>query len=120
VVRRRLFLVNDEPVALCDSYYPAALAEGTALAEPDRIPGGAYALIEDPTGPIRRRVKRSVDDLVSRMPTHHEVERLGLNPGVPVVQIIRTVYDSDGAPVEVQHSIAAADKHQFRYEVAMR
>ena len=31
-----------------------------------------------------------------------------------------TVYDSDGAPVEVQETIAAADKHQFRYEVAMR
>src|SRR6266702_176043 len=29
IVRRRLFLADGEPVALCDSYYPAGLAEGT-------------------------------------------------------------------------------------------
>ena len=52
VVRRRLFLVNDEPVALCDSYYPSELAEGTALAEPENIEGGAYRLIEE-TGRAR-------------------------------------------------------------------
>jgi GntR family transcriptional regulator len=39
---------------------------------------------------------------------------------VPVVRVLRTVFDSDGAPVEVQETIGAADKHQFRYEVAMR
>src|SRR4051812_32992770 len=31
VVRRRLFVVNGEPVARCDSYYPAEMADGTAL-----------------------------------------------------------------------------------------
>ncbi|MGB6161196.1 MAG: GntR family transcriptional regulator [Pseudonocardiaceae bacterium] len=31
VLRRRLFLVEDQPVALCDSYYPADLAEGTVI-----------------------------------------------------------------------------------------
>src|SRR4051794_13990558 len=63
VVRRRLFVVNDEPVARCDSFYPAEIADGTALAEPENIEGGAYGLIEDPDGPIRRRLRRSIDDL---------------------------------------------------------
>jgi len=120
VVRRRLFLVNDEPVALCDSYYPSEVAEGTALAEPGNIAGGAYGLIEDAAGPIGRRLERSVDDLECRMPTPHEAAALQLGLGVPVVRVLRTVYDSDGVPVEVQETIAAADKHQFRYEVAMR
>lgn len=120
VVRRRLFLVNDEPVALCDSYYPVEMAKGTALAKPERIPSGAYGLIEDRAGPIRRRLKRSVDDLVCRMPTPDEVKALALASGVPVVRILRTVYDSTGVAVEVQDTVAAADKHQFRYEVAMR
>jgi GntR family transcriptional regulator len=120
VVRRRLFVVNGEPVAFCDSYYPSELAEGTPLAEAERIAGSAYGLIEDPTGPIRRRLKRSVDDLVCRMPTPEEVDGLRLGPGVPVVRTLRTVYDADGCPVEVQDTVAAADKHQFRYEVAMR
>jgi GntR family transcriptional regulator len=120
VVRRRLFLVNDEPVARCDSYYPSDVADGTALAEPERIPGGAYGLIEGVGGPIGRRLQRSVDDLECRMPTPREVGELELASGVPVVRILRTVYDSQGKPVEVQETVAAADKHQFRYEVAMR
>ncbi len=120
VVRRRLFVVNDEPVALCDSYYPAEMADGTALAESENIAGGAYGLIEDPDGPIARRLQRSVDDLECRMPTPGEADELQLGLGVPVVRVLRTVYDSDGLPVEVQETIAAADKHQFRYEVAMR
>jgi len=120
VVRRRLFLVNDEPVALCDSYYPAELASGTPLAESENIPGGAYGLIEDPSGPIGRRLKRSVDDLVCRMPTPDEIEGLKLPVGVPVIRVLRTVYDSQDKAVEVQDTVAAADKHQLRYEVAMR
>jgi GntR family transcriptional regulator len=119
-VRRRLFVVDGEPVALCDSYYPRDVADGTALAEDERIAGGAYGLIEDPAGPIARELQRSVDDLECRMPTRREVEELQLGPGVPVVRILRTVYDSNGDSVEVQDTVAAADKHQFRYEVTMR
>jgi len=54
------------------------------------------------------------------MPTQRELEELQLGPGVPVVRVLRTVYDSDGVAVEVQDTVAAADKHQFRYEVTMR
>jgi GntR family transcriptional regulator len=118
--RRRLFVVNDEPVALCDSYYPSEVARGTALVEPERIAGGAYGLIEDAAGPIARTLQRSIDDLECRMPTQRELEQLRLDPGVPVVRVLRTVYDSDGVAVEVQDTVAAADKHQFRYEVTMR
>jgi GntR family transcriptional regulator len=118
--RRRLFVVNEEPVALCDSYYPSEVARGTALAEPERIAGGAYGLIEDAAGPIARTLQRSIDDLECRMPTQRELEDLQLGPGVPVVRVLRTVYDSDGVAVEVQDTVAAADKHQLRYEVTMR
>jgi GntR family transcriptional regulator len=52
------------------------------------------------------------------MPTPEEAREL--KPGVPVFRILRTVYDADGRPVEVQDSVAAADRHQFRYEVEMR
>jgi GntR family transcriptional regulator len=119
IVRRRLFLVNGQPVALCDSFYPADLASGTCLAGSSRIKGGAHAVIEDPDGPIRRRIARSVDDLISRMPTPEEVSCLQMSPGVPVVRILRTVYDAVDRPLEVQDTVAAADRHAFRYEVPM-
>jgi len=119
VVRRRLFLADGEPVALCDSYYPPDLADGTPLAKDRRIRGGVHALIEDPLGPIRRRIARSIDDMVSRMPTPQEAASLRLPQGVPVTRVLRTLLDSDDRPVEVQETIAAADRHEFRYEVAM-
>jgi GntR family transcriptional regulator len=120
VVRRRLFIADGTPVAICDSYYPADLAEGTAIAENRKVKGGVYRIIEDPCGPIRRQIARSLEDLVSRMPTHGEAELLVMPQGVPVVRVLRTVYDSEDCPVEVQDSIVAADRHEFRYEVQMR
>lgn len=120
VVRRRLFLAQGRPVALCDSHYPAELAEGTALAEPRKIKGGAHAVIEDPQGPIRRQVARSVDDIISRMPAPAEAETLDLLSGVPVMRVLRTIYGTDGSPLEVQDSLMAADSHELRYEVRMR
>src|SRR5689334_20515735 len=39
VVRRRLILLDDQPVELADSYYPLAIAGGTGLAAASRIRG---------------------------------------------------------------------------------
>jgi GntR family transcriptional regulator len=119
VVRRRVFWLEEQPAAITDSYYPASWAAGTALERPGRIKGGAHALIEDPEGPIRRHVARSVDEISGRMPAPDEVRVLRLPPGVPVFRVLRTVYDSEDRPVEVQDSICAADRHRFRYEVDM-
>jgi len=120
VLRSRTFLLEGEPVALCDSYYPADMATGTAIEQPRRIRGGVYAIIEDPAGPIRRQIAWSVDDLVARMPTHEEAVELRLPPGVPVIRVLRTVFDSADRPVEVQDSVVAANRHEFRYEERMR
>jgi GntR family transcriptional regulator len=120
VLRRRVFLLEGEATALVDSYYPAEWASGTAIEQPHRIKGGVYALIEDPDGPIRRQVARSVDELTARMPTPDETNALALPPGVPVVHVTRTVFDSADLPVEVQDSVMAADRHEFRYEERMR
>jgi GntR family transcriptional regulator len=119
VVRRRLFLVDDQPIALCDSFYPASIASGTAIAEHHRIRGGVHRVIEDPSGPIRRSIARSVDELIARMPTAAEAMQLDLSTGTPVVRVLRTIYDTDDQPLEVQYTLAAADRHEFRYEVSM-
>jgi GntR family transcriptional regulator len=53
------------------------------------------------------------------MPTPVEVDQLRLTPGIPVIRIVRTMYDTDNAPVEVQVTVAAADRHSFRYEAEL-
>ena len=120
VVRRLTFLLEGAPVALHDSYFPAGLAAGTAIEQPHLIRGGAHTLIEDPAGPIRRHIARSVDEISGTMPTPEEARILRMPPGVPVFRILRTVYDDAGRPVEVQDSVAAGDRHTFCFEVDMR
>jgi len=120
IVRRLTFWLEDMPVALHEGYFPADLAVGTAIELPRKIRGGAHAVIEDLQGPIHRHIARSVDEISGRMPTPGEVQELRLPPGVSVFRILRTIYDSEGRPVEVQDSVAAADRHGFRYEVDMR
>jgi GntR family transcriptional regulator len=108
------------PLALHDGHFLADLAAGTIIEQPRRIRGGAHAVIEDPEGPIRRHIARSVDEISGRMPTPGEARELGLSQGVPVFRILRTVYDTEDRPLEVQDSVAVADRHNFRYEVEMR
>ena len=53
------------------------------------------------------------------MPSQLELDQLALAIGVPVIQVLRTIYDTEGTPLELQDSVAAADRHEFRYEVDM-
>jgi GntR family transcriptional regulator len=117
VIRKRLFLVDGEPVARCDSYFPLELVDGTEIMLHNLIRGGTARVIEDADGPIRRTVVRTVDDLTARMPTPDELAQLHLGAGAPVVRVIRTRLDAADVPVEVQDTVAAADRHTFRYEV---
>lgn len=39
---------------------------------------------------------------------------------MPVFRVLRTVYDAENQPLELQDSVAAGDLHEFRYEVEMR
>ncbi|MFD3999885.1 GntR family transcriptional regulator [Streptomyces rubiginosohelvolus] len=118
VVVRRLLQVSDEtPMTLVDCYYDSAIAGGTRLAEARLIKGGANAYLEDPEGPIGRRIVQFIEDLNVRMPYPHEVDQLDIPDGVPVARVMRTAYDSAGDAVEVQDSIVPCDRHSFRYVI---
>lgn len=114
-VRRRRLWADESPMQLTESYIPMKLARGTPLLQEDSGPGGAYARIEE----AGHTLARCREELSARMPTPQERALLMLDPGVPVVEVIRTVYDREGMPVEVYDSVCAADKYAFIYEVPM-
>ena len=93
VVRDRRYLANGEPVETAISYIPADLARGTAIVEHDTGPGGLYARLEE-NGHI---LDHFVEEVAARMPTHDERRALTLGPGVPVLTVIRTAYDTTAA-----------------------
>ncbi|MGH3926749.1 MAG: GntR family transcriptional regulator, partial [Pseudonocardiaceae bacterium] len=90
VLRRHLLSVDGEPVRLADGYFPLDLAQGTALERFGKIRGGVHALFEQDLG---YEPKRFVEELTFRMPTPEEVRQLRMSAGVPVVRLLRTLYD---------------------------
>lgn len=116
LVRRRRYLADGEPMELATSYVPWELAEGTQIAERDTGPGGIYARLEE----SGHRLKRFSEEVTARMPTIDEVRALRLEPGVPVIRLVRVAYDEAEMPVEACDTIMAADRYVLSYELPAR
>jgi GntR family transcriptional regulator len=112
VVRSRRYVLDSKPVLLSVSYLPAGLAAGTMMEYQDAGPGGVYARLRE----IGHAPARFREDLRARMPEPGEAARLGLPPGTPVVDIVRTAYAADRQVVEVNEMIADASSYVFRYD----
>ncbi|WP_328335817.1 MULTISPECIES: GntR family transcriptional regulator [unclassified Streptomyces] len=107
IVRRRLILLDESPVELADSYYPASIAAGTPLAELRKIPGGAVSLLAD-MGYIGAAV---LEDVSTRIATLQESEALSLEPGSPVLSLMRITQTADGIPFEVSVMTMPPHRH---------
>ena len=112
IVRDRRYLLDGKPVLIARSYLPARLVRGTQIAQPDTGSGGTYARLAD----LGHAPTHFREDLRARMPEPGEVSALGLAPGTPVVEVIRTAYTSDAQPVEASEMVADAGAYVFRYD----
>ncbi|WP_027644747.1 GntR family transcriptional regulator [Salinispora oceanensis] len=112
VLRHRLLMCGEEPVELSWSYYPAAIASGTELAERRKIPGGAPRALADLGYPQRQ----TRDRVSARMPTTEEVEALDLPPYVPVLRQLRVIRSGDDRPVEVSILVKGSHRHELHYD----
>ncbi len=113
VVRRRVMLLDDEPVQLADSYYPMDVAQGTPIAEPQRLLGGTVAALER----LGLELGDFEEKVSARAAGPEERQALQLGEGVPVLVVLRTTYTVDGRPVEVSRAVLAADRHQLSYRL---
>jgi GntR family transcriptional regulator len=116
IMRRRRYLADEEPMELATSYIPWELADGTAIVEPDSGPGGIYARLEEQG----HELKRFSEEVTARMPTTEEGRALRLEPGVPVIRVVRIAYARDERPVEACDTIMAADRYVLSYELPAR
>ncbi|MFF5938499.1 GntR family transcriptional regulator [Streptomyces sp. NPDC012508] len=107
IVRRRLILLDDQPVELADSYYPLAIAGGTPLAEQRKVPGGAVSLLRD----LGYTGAEVVEDVSAALATADECEHLGLPAGSAVMHLLRLTRTADGTPMEVSLMTMPADRH---------
>ncbi|MFC8658184.1 UTRA domain-containing protein [Streptomyces parvus] len=109
VVRRRLILLDDTPVELADSYYPARFARGTGLAKRGKIRGGAVTLLAA-MGLVPE--DSPLEDAAAELATPSQCEALGLRPGTPVLILTRFTRSTNGEPMEV--SVMTMTRH-LRY-----
>ncbi|MET7933290.1 UTRA domain-containing protein [Streptomyces sp. NPDC005322] len=115
VVRRRIMYLDEQPCELTDSYYPAHIAAGTALAGTAKIRGGAVALLAE-LGYVGRRVQ---EDVTARMPDEEERELLQAGPGEPVLRLERVVLDGDKRAIQADLITMPAHRQRLRYELTM-
>jgi GntR family transcriptional regulator len=107
--------LDEQPCELTDSYYPARIAAGTALASTAKIRGGAMALLAE-LGYVGRRVQ---EDVTARMPDEEERELLRAAAHEPVLRLERVVRDGEERPIQVDLITMPAHRQRLRYELTM-
>lgn len=111
-VRRRVILLDGDPIELADSYYPLAIARGTALAEKRKIKGGAPTLLAE----RGYQASHVSEDLEFREASEVERAALALPEGSAVLTLLRTTQSDDGNPFEVQLMVMKAPR-RLHYEI---
>ncbi len=111
VVRRHVRYIDGKPAILSDDYFDERVVEGTELADPEDttreniLAEAGYEQVYD------------IDEIITRMPTPSEVERLSISPGTPVAEHIRTGYTAENRPVRVMVSVIPGDTLILQYTI---
>ncbi|WP_405555709.1 GntR family transcriptional regulator [Streptomyces sp. NBC_01171] len=111
LLRQQLLTLDDEPVELVRSYYPMAIAGGTAITEKRKIRGGTPALLAELGFPPHT----SVDRVSARVPTQEQYQALRLPSDLPVLRTLRVVF-SDDRPIEATVMVKAGHLYELQYE----
>src|SRR5260370_5026193 len=109
IARRKLMLANGTPVRIATSFFRADLFGGTRIAEPEFVRPALQSALAD----LGYAFGRAEESLTARPPAPFEREVLDLDPGEPVVQIVRAAYSAEGTPVHTLETICAASRHVF-------
>ncbi|WP_406295109.1 UTRA domain-containing protein [Embleya sp. NBC_00888] len=113
IERRRMIYLDESPIELTNTYYPADIARGTRLAETAKIPGGAVTLLAN-LGHVGQWVREEVS---ARLPDPTEREALALGPYDPVLQLVRVTVNVQEEPFQVDVSVFPAETQRLRYEM---
>lgn len=111
VVRRRVRYIDGQPAILSDDYFDERIVRGTELAEPEDTTR------EDILKEAGYEQTYDIDQIITRMPTPAEAQRLSLSTGTPVAELTRTGYTRNDKPVRVMIAVVPGDALILRYVV---
>jgi GntR family transcriptional regulator len=95
IIVRRLRIVDDLPIAVKSSWLPYTRFAGLD-GDPLRD-GSLYATIEERYG---ARIARARQTMTAAGAAEEDAKLLGLQPGDPVLHVVRTAFDSSNVPIE--------------------
>jgi GntR family transcriptional regulator len=109
-LRQRVLSEDGEPVELASAWLPLELAAGTDLASPNLIDESIRHHLQ-----VRKRVRfdHAVERISARQPTGEEAALLHVSPGMPVLNVIVTVYDAAVQPLQVMDLVLPGDRHEI-------
>ena len=99
------------PDSLADSYYPYDLTRDSALASPSAVDTTAVL------GELGVPVREFGDELMPRLASLRERQRLRLAPVSVVLELARTAYAKGRAPVVVDHQVRRGDGAIYNYRI---
>ena len=104
--RENWYFADDEPAQIGFTYLPWSIVEGTPLVVPgEPVPTGIYAYLET----LGYTVARIREEISARMPRHDEAANLRVPPGIPVIEVLHTSFNTDGTPFDVTRFLLRAD-----------
>ncbi|MEY9996839.1 GntR family transcriptional regulator [Streptomyces sp. V4I8] len=112
------FLAAGQPVQLSESWEPMAITDGTPVVLPESGPLAGKGVVQ------RMRSIGVVVATVIELPrparaTRAQANLLGISLGDLVLQIERTIYDTDGRPVETADIVIPDRRREVAYEFAV-
>lgn len=116
VCRQRLVSLDSQPIEFAQSYWPADVAEGTALSETKKIPGGVVTLLHR----LGYHPGTIDEDVQARPPTVEEQKALRLTDASDwVLTLTRTISTPDGHPYEVSVMVSPGriGRHHYSMKV---
>lgn len=112
ILRRQVLFLDDHPCEVVEVYFPLELAQGTAIAEPRKIKGGAgRVLMEAGFPPLR-----CVDKVAARWPTPEQARALRMPTKLPVLRQFRVTYSVDDRPIQAEIMAKAGHLYELEYE----
>jgi len=111
VVRRHVRYIDGEPGITSDDFFDEEIVRGTELAEPEDTTR------EDILKEAGYEQTYDVDEIITRMPTPDEAQRLAINVSQPVAEHTRVGYTAEGKAVRVMVSIIPGNVLVLRYVV---
>jgi GntR family transcriptional regulator len=114
VRRENWYYADNEPVQSGVTYIPSLVAGDSCVATEKTLgQGGLYSRLEELGYPINR----IREEIFARLPTPDEAAGLRIPPGVPVLDVLHTSYDSNCQPFEVTRFIVRSDLAGLEYEM---